>query len=244
MRQVGLKKEFRQPRKSRAPIAMAAAAVAIGLTSSATLAAIPAPDGSISACFAKNGTLRIVDSAALCMRGETPLIWNQAGPAGPQGPQGATGATGATGPIGPMGLLGLTGAQGAQGPAGPQGAAGTAAFKDPTRYVSRSVPAQKVATDPLTLEEYWQASTFCSTLEAGISGYPNSPNSFLNTEPTNDFRKYLRIVSDAMYLGTQPGGTLPVWFYTATFALANGYQSSTNQPASGLLGATIECFRP
>ena len=57
-----------------------------------------------------------------CLRGDSLITWNQAGPpgpVGPPGPQGPKGDTGATGAQGPKGDTG------AQGPAGPQGPAGT-----------------------------------------------------------------------------------------------------------------------
>jgi hypothetical protein len=74
---------------------------------------------------------------------ESPLQWNQVGPAGPQGVQGAkgdkgdkgdTGAAGAAGqpgPQGPQGLKGDTGAAGATGPAGPIGPNGAAGAVGP-----------------------------------------------------------------------------------------------------------------
>jgi hypothetical protein len=49
---------------------------------------------------------------------ETPITWNQTGPAG------ATGTPGATGPAGPAGADGAQGPPGATGPAGPAGADG------------------------------------------------------------------------------------------------------------------------
>jgi hypothetical protein len=57
-----------------------AAAVATG--------AIPGADGTITAWYDKNGKLRVIDEAATCSKGETPLNWNQAGPAGPKGDPG------------------------------------------------------------------------------------------------------------------------------------------------------------
>ncbi len=80
-------------------------------------ASIPGSTGVISGCIGNNGVLRVIDSAASCQQNETPLNWNQTGPAGPQGPQGAIGAQGPTG---------SAGLQGAPGPAGPQGPAGLA----------------------------------------------------------------------------------------------------------------------
>jgi hypothetical protein len=85
-------------------------------------AAIPATDGTITACYAKTfgllnpkGSLRVVNTANECSALETVLTWNQRGAAG------APGATGAPGPQGPQGAQGLPGPAGPQGPAGPPG---------------------------------------------------------------------------------------------------------------------------
>jgi hypothetical protein len=73
-------------------------------------AAIPDSSGVIHGCYStKNGSLRVIDSAAKCANGEVALNWNQ------QGPKGDTGATG------PQGPKGDTGPAGPQGPQGPQG---------------------------------------------------------------------------------------------------------------------------
>lgn len=69
-------------------------------------AAIPAADGTISACYTPgdNGTFRLVDTASDCgidgRPNETYISWNQKGPAGPQGPAGTTGPQGPQGPAG------------------------------------------------------------------------------------------------------------------------------------------------
>jgi hypothetical protein len=93
----------------------------------------------ISACKLDHaGTIRVIDpsrsgAAGHCTRAETPISWNQQGPAGamgatgPQGPKGDTGAAGAmgqTGATGPQGPKGDTGPQGPKGDTGPQGAPG------------------------------------------------------------------------------------------------------------------------
>lgn len=53
-------------------------------------ATIPAADGTISACYAKNGRLRLVDGTP-CKKKEKAIAWNQAGQTGPQGEPGAPG---------------------------------------------------------------------------------------------------------------------------------------------------------
>ena len=57
-------------------------------------AAIPGSNGRISACYDRAGTLRVIDaeSGTTCDRRETPLAWNQTGPAGPAGPVGPSDA--------------------------------------------------------------------------------------------------------------------------------------------------------
>jgi hypothetical protein len=73
-------------------------------------ASIPAPGGVVKACYKKNGTLRVIDSAAACKAGkETAIQWNQAGAKGATGAQGATGATGATGVVATTSTKGIVG---------------------------------------------------------------------------------------------------------------------------------------
>jgi hypothetical protein len=67
----------------------AALVIALG---GVAFAAIPDSNGTIHACFQKNGgAVRVVESAAECRSAEQALAWNQ------RGPQGATGATGPQG---------------------------------------------------------------------------------------------------------------------------------------------------
>ncbi|MBA2460188.1 MAG: hypothetical protein H0V45_00220, partial [Actinobacteria bacterium] len=90
---------------------MVAGAAAIAVAAGVGYAAIPAVDGTITACYrTKNsddgggkGTLRVVDSAGECEKNEQALTWNQRGPAG------APGIAGAQGPAGPQGALGPQG---------------------------------------------------------------------------------------------------------------------------------------
>lgn len=44
--------------------------------------------GTISACVAPNGVLRVIGSSETCRSGERLLTWNTAGPAGPAGAAG------------------------------------------------------------------------------------------------------------------------------------------------------------
>ncbi|MGH9225247.1 MAG: hypothetical protein ACRD2W_16025, partial [Acidimicrobiales bacterium] len=82
----------------RAALVACTSATAVVAAGTFAWAAIPASDGTITACYGKAGdNLRVVDSAAGCKSSETALTWSQQGIAGPVGPQGATGATGATG---------------------------------------------------------------------------------------------------------------------------------------------------
>ena len=65
-----------------------AVAVATIIAVGAAYAAIPSPDGVISACYGKRtGVLRVVDAEAGtgCTKSERALSWNQVGPQGPPG---------------------------------------------------------------------------------------------------------------------------------------------------------------
>jgi type VI secretion system secreted protein Hcp len=81
------------------------AAVALGAGTAVAIAAIPASDGTIHACYATtaptppalSGQLRIVDEGVNCAAGEQTLTFNQQGPTGPAGPQGDPGPPGDTG---------------------------------------------------------------------------------------------------------------------------------------------------
>jgi hypothetical protein len=63
-----------------------------GLTVGMTMAAIPAPDGTIRSCYnKKTGRLRVIDEGASCKPKEIVLTWAQAGTPGPSGPPGDVG---------------------------------------------------------------------------------------------------------------------------------------------------------
>jgi len=95
---------------------LAAAAVGVAYATSSGAGATTL----IQACSnSVNGTLRLVaDNSRDCRNNETPISWNQVGPAGAVGPKGDQG------PKGDKGDPGRDGATGAQGPAGPAGPAG------------------------------------------------------------------------------------------------------------------------
>jgi hypothetical protein len=80
-------------------------------------AAIPGPDGQISACYQKaglaKGKARVVDHNEACTPQENRVAWSQRGPKGDPGIQGPKGDLGGPGPKGDTG---------AQGPAGVVGA--------------------------------------------------------------------------------------------------------------------------
>ncbi len=80
--------------------------------------------GVIHACREPlTGIIRLITSGN-CLRTETAVHWNIAGPQGPQGPEGPQGPAGAMGPQGPEGPQGSQGPEGPQGPQGPPGPAG------------------------------------------------------------------------------------------------------------------------
>jgi type VI secretion system secreted protein Hcp len=74
------------------------AALALGAGTAVAIAAIPASDGTIHACYSTTGTptgaARIVEETDTCATTEKPLTWNQTGPAGPSGPTGPSGPPG------------------------------------------------------------------------------------------------------------------------------------------------------
>ncbi|MEZ4869257.1 MAG: hypothetical protein R3C14_48490 [Caldilineaceae bacterium] len=122
----------------RRPGLAAVALVASLLTvSGLAWASIPAATGVITGCYAKDGSLRVIDAETgqSCGSKAQQITWNQTGPVGPQGPQGPVGRPGPTGvpgqpgtqgpqgelgPQGPQGPIGLQGAPGAEGPPGPR----------------------------------------------------------------------------------------------------------------------------
>lgn len=92
----------------RRPGALVAAAAIVLAGGGVAFAAIPASDGTITACFVKNsGALRVIDAEGgeTCRASETQLTWDKSGVPGTQGPQGPQGETGEPGPPGPPGGL-------------------------------------------------------------------------------------------------------------------------------------------
>jgi hypothetical protein len=71
----------------RRTLVVAVAAALIAAAAGIAYAAIPGSNGVISACYAKDGDLRVIDAAtgAKCKSGETALSWNQQGPTGAPG---------------------------------------------------------------------------------------------------------------------------------------------------------------
>jgi hypothetical protein len=118
------------PRLAILAAGLAAVAVGAGLA----YAAIPhTGTGMINGCYGKQtGILRVIDAEAgkTCLSIETPISWNQKGPAGPQGlagnrgEQGPIGATGPRGDKGEAGPVGATGPKGDKGDPGPEGPIG------------------------------------------------------------------------------------------------------------------------
>jgi type VI secretion system secreted protein Hcp len=80
------------------------AALALGAGTAVAIAAIPASDGTIHACYSTTGTptgaARIVDESDTCAATEKALTWNQTGPTGPAGPSGPSGPAGDSGSSG------------------------------------------------------------------------------------------------------------------------------------------------
>ena len=111
----------------------------------ATTAMAAPVSNTIAACVnVSSGAVRIVNSTAACVSGETGVTWALVGPTGPQGPAGPAGSTGpkgATGTTGAQGSAGPTGAAGAAGATGPAGSAGAQGSAGPTGLTGGAGPA-------------------------------------------------------------------------------------------------------
>jgi len=98
------------------------AALALGAGTAVAIAAIPASDGTIHACYSTTGTVtgavRIVDEGQTCATGEQTHTWNQTGPTGPSGPAGLPGDTDSSSGGGSFGGTD-TGSQGSDQGGGP-----------------------------------------------------------------------------------------------------------------------------
>lgn len=96
-------------RTGRAPAVVAGIAVGAITAGGIAYAATPAAEGTVNACYAKQGDLRIVEEGEACKSNETAISWNQKGEKGDPGEPGAKGDPGEDG------------ADGQQGPAGTDG---------------------------------------------------------------------------------------------------------------------------
>jgi hypothetical protein len=122
-------------RRWRRVAIMGTAPTVVVLGAGLAYAAIPhSGTGVINGCYEKRtGILRVINAEAgkTCLNFETPISWNQRGPAGPPGPKGEKGDPGAQGAEGPKGEKGDPGAQGAQGPPGEKGDPGAQGAEGP-----------------------------------------------------------------------------------------------------------------
>lgn len=133
----------------------------------------------ITSCVEKSGNVRIVGSAEACKQNETPLSWNETGPAGPAGAKGDTGPAGPIGPAGPAGPAGPTGAKGDTGPAGPAGPQGVPG-------VSGRVTVS--ATSVVDASDFKSAIVYCPVgtrvTGGGAMIFTGSPNNIATGQPT------------------------------------------------------------
>ncbi len=106
--------------------AIGASLLAVAGIGSVALGAIPDSGGAIHGCYAKNGSLSVIDPSAgdTCKKNETAISWNESGQTGATGATGSQGATGPGGATGPTGATGPGGATGATGPGGATGQTG------------------------------------------------------------------------------------------------------------------------
>jgi hypothetical protein len=107
------------------------AAVVPAIVLVAIVAEAQAPETIIACKSGPRGLARFVAPGTPCLPGETPVQWNNPGPAGPAGPPGPPGSQGSQGPQGIQGPPGAPGAQGVQGPAGAAGAPGAPGAQGP-----------------------------------------------------------------------------------------------------------------
>jgi hypothetical protein len=170
----------RNHRWHRRLVAAVSGAAALLVCGGVALATIPGSDGTIHSCYAKDGSLRVIDApSASCKPTETPLTWNQTGPTGPQG------ATGPQGPKGDQGTQGSQGPKGDTGPAGPTGAAGTQGPQGPITN-----PNYEWVDSSVTEIPWYGQATATATCPAGKTavsgGFEGEPDKVLSNQPTDD----------------------------------------------------------
>ena len=179
-------------------------AMAIGIPTA--LASIPAPDGSITACYhtpvPTHGTpLNIIDTASgSCGGGMTSVLWNQTGPQGATGPTGATGATGATGPTG------ATGATGAAGPAGPSGISNYQLIQQPENVGCYGEWSISIPTGDQVLGAGVDAPTSFSPFFVSANG----------PDPSDSTKWEFQAGYATEQGGCAAGGTINLWMTVAT----------------------------
>lgn len=107
---------------NRSGIVAAALVAAVVIAVAASVFAVPSADGTIQACYQRQGGgVRLVDTPSQCGKSESWISWNQKGVTGDTGAQGPQGPQGNQGGQGSQGEQGIQGLQGVQGPAGQTG---------------------------------------------------------------------------------------------------------------------------
>ncbi len=177
-------------------IGLCIAVVALILTGTLTYAQLA--NTTINACVSKVGIVRIIPdgSPIKCLKHETLLTWNTAGPKGDKGDQGEPGPVGSkgdkgeageSGPAGPQGEkgdTGETGPEGEQGPVGPQGEKGAQGLAGTvstqivvgtpvTVSISGAGGVSAIAVCPEGKVVLGGGHTFFRPPEQGLAGYAN-----------------------------------------------------------------------
>jgi hypothetical protein len=78
-------------------VSAAALFISLGGGAYAATSSFIRSDGTIRACVAKSGSVRVLTAKQSCKKRETPIAWNRSGPVGKTGPAGPAGAQGAAG---------------------------------------------------------------------------------------------------------------------------------------------------
>jgi hypothetical protein len=136
--------------------------VALGGTSYAATGGFSS-DGTLKACANEEGSIRLLKPGRHCHKGQTPVAWNQAGPAGTPGAKGAPGAPGT------VGAPGTAGAKGAEGPEGAGGREGTSEEAADIKWASITAPGAIQAANGVVAAVYTSGQYYAVAFDSDIT---------------------------------------------------------------------------